>query len=73
MRSQALNAPTLEAYRELLGSADFSDLVRQDGILYAYRDAAELADAEVAWQMRRARGVRFENSAPIRCVRWNPR
>ena len=57
---KALNAPTLEAYRELLGPADFSDLVRQDGILYAYRDAAELADAEVAWQMRRARGAKFE-------------
>ena len=56
----ALNTPALETYRELLSAAEFSDLVRHDGILYAYRDAAELADADTAWEMRRVRGVRFE-------------
>ena len=69
---KALNAPTLEAYRELLGSADFADLVRQDGILYAYRDAAELADAEVGWEMRRARGVQFEMLGPDQLRQMEP-
>ncbi len=69
---KALNAPTLEAYRELLDPADFSDLVRQDGILYAYRDAAELADADVAWEMRRAHGVRFEKLGPDQLRQMEP-
>ena len=56
----ALNAPTLDAYGELLGAADFADLIRHDGVINAYETVAELeADAE-AWDMRRARGANFE-------------
>ena len=56
----ALNAPTLDAYGELLGAADFADLIRHDGVINAYETVADLeADAE-AWDMRRARGANFE-------------
>ena len=56
----ALNAPTLDAYGELLGPADFADLIRHDGVINAYETVADLeADAE-AWDMRRARGANFE-------------
>ncbi len=56
----ALNTPSVDTYGELLGSADFADLVRRDGAINAYETVAALeADAE-AWDMRKARGVRFE-------------
>ncbi len=56
----ALNMPSVDAYGELLGSADFADLVRRDGAINAYETVAALeADAE-AWDMRKARGARFE-------------
>lgn len=56
----ALNMPSVDAYGELLGSADFADLVRRDGAINAYETVAALeADAE-AWAMRKARGARFE-------------
>ena len=56
----ALNAPTLDAYGELLGPEDFADLIRHDGVINAYETVAELeADAE-AWDMRKERGANFE-------------
>ena len=56
----ALNAPSLDAYRDLLGPADFADLIRHDGVIHAYETVAALeADGE-AWDMRRARGKCFE-------------
>ena len=56
----ALNAPSVDAYEELLGVAAFADLVRCDGVIYAYETVAALeADAE-AWSMRKAHGVHFE-------------
>jgi D-amino-acid dehydrogenase len=57
---RALNAPSLDAFSELLGRADFADLIRQDGVISAYESVAALdADAEV-WAMRKARGALFE-------------
>ncbi len=52
----ALNAPSLDAYGDLLGPADFADLIRHEGVIHAYETVAALeADGE-AWDMRRARG-----------------
>ena len=53
----ALNAPTLEAYRELLDAADFSDLIRVDGSLTVYESEAELEADAYLWEMREARGM----------------
>jgi D-amino-acid dehydrogenase len=57
---RALNAPTLDAYRELLGPADFASLIRCDGLIYAYPTERALDADSWTWEMRRARGVRAE-------------
>ncbi len=57
---RALNAPAVDAYRELLGSADFGDLVRHEGLIYAYESEAALDAEAEEWAMRTARGVHAE-------------
>ncbi len=56
---RALNAPTIDAWRALLGPADFDDLIRVNGIAYVYRDDAALDADSYGWKLRRERGVAF--------------
>ncbi len=54
---RALNLPSTRAYEELLGAADFADLVRRDGLLYVYESEGALDGEAAAWDLRRAHGV----------------
>ena len=55
-----INAPALDAYRELLEPADFADLIRLDGSINAYESVAALeADSDI-WDLRKQRGGQFE-------------
>ena len=56
----ALNFPTVDAYRELLGPTDFADLIRLDGVIHAYESVAELEADSEGWALRKERGARFE-------------
>ncbi len=57
---RALNAPSLDAYRDLFDAEDFAGLVRHDGVIYVYASAASFEAAAWGWDQRRRRGVRAE-------------
>ncbi len=67
---RALNAPALDAWRALLGPADFADLIRAEGLVYVYRDEAARKADSYGWALRRARGVAFRplDAAALRAV-----
>ncbi len=54
---RALNAPSIDAWRALLGAEDFAELIRVEGLAYVYRDAAALEADAYGWTLRRERGV----------------
>ena len=56
----ALALPSIDAYGELLGPADFADLIRLEGVVNAYESVADLEADAPAWALRRDRGARFE-------------
>jgi D-amino-acid dehydrogenase len=47
-------------HRDILAAEGALDLLREDGQLYLYRDAAQRAKDEAAWALRRAHGLRAE-------------
>ena len=56
----ALTLPSIDAFGELLGPADFADLIRLEGVVNAYESVADLEADAPAWALRRDRGARFE-------------
>jgi D-amino-acid dehydrogenase len=57
---KALNAKLFEAYGTLVKEAGCADLIRRDGTLYLYEHRADYAKDTRSWDLRRARGIPFE-------------
>jgi D-amino-acid dehydrogenase len=55
-----LHSPTLELYQELARQAGISDLVRPSDYLFVFGSEASYASSSYGWQLRRARGARFD-------------
>jgi D-amino-acid dehydrogenase len=55
----ALVGHALDEHRRLMAEVGAPDLIRADGQLYVYRDAAQLAKDDLGWELRRRHGVRL--------------
>ncbi len=56
----ALNHPTVDLYKELVGAAGVTELIRDSSYLHVYRKL-EAADPEgFSWRMRRERGAKMD-------------
>lgn len=62
--AQALSAllrPSIDRHREMLRAIGAESLLRCDGQLFVYRDAAQLEKDRAVWELRRRHGAQFEN------------
>ena len=53
--------PSIESHREMLREIGAEDLIRADGQLFVYRDAAQLEKDRALWDLRRRHGAQFES------------
>ncbi len=56
----ALLHSAVDRHREMLAEIGVPDLLRTDGQLFVYRDAAQLGKDRTVWDLRRRHGARFE-------------
>ena len=56
----ALNNPTVDLYKELVGAAGVTELIRDSRYLYVYRKLEAAGPDEFAWRLRREHGAKMD-------------